>query len=634
MCGLLARFSRKQNYSFPLAKLAGLIEHRGPDASGAVGWNDSSDIRDLAGLESTDMDHVLCHKRLSIIDLHDASDQPFQSEDGRFHLVYNGEIYNYVELRDALQGKGVQFRTSGDTEVLLNCWREWGPACLARLEGMFAFVIYDREKDCIFAARDPFGIKPLLVYRSDDEIIFSSELAPIVEWIKPDRFDPLSAAYSLRWGMNDGDRKTIIPGVERLPPGSFVSLELETLSLSETESYFDLDRIEKRDWQYGEAVEALRTCFLESVERHMRSDAPIGFALSGGIDSSAIVCAAHYLGHRDIKTFSYLPQDERISEKRWIDIVARHVGAETHFIRPATGAVLENLEHVVRHQGEPFASLSIYAQYEVYGEVARQGVKVLLSGQGADELLAGYISYYQLAMANALKRGDVSIFMRYVRHFSARFGISNGAILRNLARSLLPYGIRQSMGKRQFSQMAPWIEADAMQAFGMDAWADLALHDPTSSSITALLVQSIRRSLVALLRYDDRNSMAHSVESRVPFLTPQMAELCLSFPDEFLIDEAGVTKKVFRDAMRGIVPDDVLARADKIGFAPDNRAWAPALRTLPLGSGDTRLEGLIMGEPLESALDHAESKEGTQLAFLWRSINLLALRQNMIGATL
>src|SRR5690606_38553532 len=206
-----------------------------------------------------------------------------------------------------------------------------------------------------------------------DAVTLASELPPIVAQMEETRLNRRSVAQALRWGMNDGCRETLLEGVYRVSPGCWIELDPASLEVSPEQRYFDFDTIRQQEWDFDEARDTLRDTFLTSVERHMRSDAPLGFALSGGIDSSAIVCAAHALGRSDIATFSYALLDERISERKWIDIVAGHVGATTHFIRPSHQDAATNLPDVVRFQGEPFASLSIYAQYEVYAEVARRG---------------------------------------------------------------------------------------------------------------------------------------------------------------------------------------------------------------------------------------------------------------------
>ncbi len=626
MCGIFARFSRAAESTTNLAEISQRLAHRGPDAEGAVTWFGDEKPQVVEDFGKPCAGHVLLHRRLAIIDLDHHADQPFVSADGRHWLIFNGEIYNYRELRSEIEAEGVTFRTSSDTEVLLAAWRLWGPDCLSRLEGMFAFVIFDRRQNKAVAARDPFGIKPLFFKVSHSEILLSSELSPITFHDSPDKLEAKSAAQAIRWGMNDGHGASLIPGVRRLSPGTYCMIDLNgQASMADPVRYCDLQTVQQEDWDYGEATQKLRETFLGSVDRHLRSDASLGFALSGGIDSSAIVCAAHELGREGIKTFSYVPQDERISERKWIDIVARHVGAETHFIQPQRSDVAAKLAEVIRSQGEPFASLSIYAQYELYAEVARQDVKVLLSGQGADELLAGYISYYQAAAFQDIAKGRLKTGISRLHSLDAHFGVGWKSSLLWMLRLSLPQKLRNQMARVNFASRAPWADTHAMAENGMRNWAELRPRSAANSSVSGMLRDSIENSLVALLRYDDRNSMAHSVESRVPFLTLDMARLCLSFPDSFLIDDAGVTKRIFRDAMRGIVPEEILQRQDKLGFTPDNSNWRDALGSfIPSGEGK-RVAGLVFPKELSEALQSEDNGGREDITFAWRSLNLCAL---------
>lgn len=626
MCGFIAKFSRSRAKPFPVGPLSDMIAHRGPDASGAMGWNEGECPRKIPAEGVIDFQHALVHRRLSIIDLHAHADQPFSSADGRFHLVYNGEIYNYVELREQLRAAGSDFRTYSDTEVLLESWRVWGSDCLSRLEGMFAFVIFDAVRNCAYAARDPFGIKPLFVSKTNEDIIFCSEMWPIAAFREEVSLDRKSVSQCLRWGMNDGHERTIIEGIERVPAGSWVSLEPGKATVSEQRKYFDLRAIKKQDWSFEEAKKTLRDTFVSGVERHMRSDAKLGFALSGGIDSSSIVCVAHALGREDITTFSYVPKDRRLSERDWIDLVVQHVGAKSHIVQPDLDRASSRLRDVAISQGEPFASLSIFAQHEVYALVREEDFKVILSGQGADELLAGYVSYYQFAMANAFRCGDVGTGVARMRLLHERFGQSYGQVLNWAMRLHLPRKIRDQLAKSLLERKAPWINTAAMARTGMNSWAQIDSRRPAAPDVRTMLIDSMQDSLIALLRYDDRNSMAHSVESRVPFLTREMATLCLSFPDEFFIDRNGVTKHIFREAMRGIVPNAVLERPDKIGFAPDNRAWAGALAGFATKSGEDPLDGLVRGDRLNE-LTAAKGRDGTDFALAWRTLNLLFLEK-------
>lgn len=625
MCGIIARFGNGSSGPFPLASAIGSIVHRGPDAQCAMGWDEGEKP---SKLELTDWSYKNCilgHTRLAIIDRGEHADQPLVSRDRRWFLSFNGEIYNYVELREELVTLGAVFRTDSDTEVFLQAWQIWGKHALNRFEGMFAFLLFDSKENYLYVGRDPFGIKPLFVSESENELIFCSELSFLKDYLSafPDRLDGI--AQCLRWGMNDGQEHTIFGDIRRVPPGAVEVWELTNRTQKSVSRYFDPSSIVVEDWSFSEAKEALRTRFLISIERHLRSDAPLGFALSGGIDSSAIVCAAHALGYDDITTFSYIPRDPKLSELDWIDIVVRHVGARSHLISPSNDRIEEILPDVVRIQGEPFASLSIVAQHEVYERVSREGITVLLSGQGADELLAGYTSYYQKALSLALANGRLREALHLGRQWPNRFGGSHAQTVRWLLREFLPTWIRSRAAASHLNDLAPWLNIEAFRESGFDNWTSLDSSHRRPPTIHAQLAGSIEHSLVALLRYDDRNSMAHSVESRVPFLTPELAQLCLSFPDEFLIDSAGRTKHIFREAMTGIVPEAILQRSDKMGFAPDGINWSFAITEMHNKLEGTDLCGFVNRQKLEKELAGLRDNGATRQALAWRTVNCLAL---------
>lgn len=625
MCGIIARFGTPRARPFDMRQALARLRYRGPDAEGAAGWSPGNALVDLSAPAFADSQHQLGHLRLSIIDLSHAADQPFRSEDGRYLLSYNGEIYNFVELRAELAALGHAFRTTSDTEVLLTAWQQWGVEVLQRLEGMFAFVLVDRKFDRIHYCRDHFGIKPLYRLALPDELLFCSEIGPLIDRLDEIKYVPDRLAHVLRWGSDEGSSETIVDGIERVEAGVCYTTDLETLRETGRHVFFDLDSIEEQDWGFEQATQALRDAFIGSVDRHMRSDATIGFSLSGGIDSSAVACCAHLLGRENIQTFTYVPDDAALSELQWARMVIDQVGADATFIQPSPGTVDAHLPFVIKHQGEPFGSLSIFAQNEVYRAVAAKGVKVILNGQGADELLAGYAQYFTPLLAGLMRRGKVVQAAALTAAMRRQFSMDWTTVGKWLGRGALPSWIREPAAARYLAKNATWArfpEAGPNQHFSaVDVYRGIAPRDGLKATMKA----SIRHSLAALLRYDDRNSMSHSVESRVPFLTPTLARLCLSFPDRFLISDQAVTKHVFREAMRGIVPDAILDRRDKVAFAPDNRNWAAAVRKL-VGSVGTEgpAPGVVMPDRLEAALAAAEATGNTKnFDLMWPTANFV-----------
>src|SRR5690606_9461818 len=336
---------------------------------------------------------ALGHTRLAIIDLSDAANQPMVSPCGRYWMIFNGEIYNYRELREELRALGRQFTTQSDAEVLLAAWQQWGEQCLTRLEGMFALVIYDKPPQTLCAARDAFGIKPFCFSHRSERLLFASELHAILALRKGET--PLAnwqRSYDyLVHGDFDTSSETFFDDILALSPGHRIEIDLHRPGQIQQLCWWKPRIGEAVKMSFDEAAEAVREQFLHSVALHLRSDVPLGATLSGGIDSSAIVCAMRKLEpDAPLHTFSYVAADDPKSEERWVDTVNRHVGAVAHKVVADRNDLARDLERLIALQGEPFMSSSVYAQYRVYALARENGVTVTLEGQGADELLAGY----------------------------------------------------------------------------------------------------------------------------------------------------------------------------------------------------------------------------------------------------
>lgn len=568
---------------------------------------------------------ALLHTRLSVLDLTASAHQPMQSADGRFYLVFNGEIYNYIELRRDLEGVGHRFESSGDTEVLLAALQEWGVTALPRLVGMFAFALLDTTDGTVLLARDQFGIKPLFYRQVGSSVAFGSELRALLE-LGGERRIAAGPAYDyLRWGLTDHGPETMFAGVLHLPAGTYMRLGSDggRQRLSDPVAYWNLPTA-SLDIGFAEAASELRDAFLTSIELHLRSDVPVGAALSGGIDSSAIVCAARRVDSSiDLHTFSYVASDPRISEARWIDIAAREARSTSHEVRVDGHDLIRDLDDLVSAQGEPFGSTSIYAQRAVFEAARQNGVVVLLDGQGADELFAGYGIYLGARVRELVRRGHVISAGRVVTQIVRRAGA--GLVPQLAARAVtgwLPTSARRrTLALANRDAFPPWLDESWFERQGVEGGARVRSGDLSS----ALHEAFTSTRLPALLRYEDRNSMTFSLESRVPFLTPDLARLVFSLPTEHLVASDGTQKAVFRSAMRGIVPDAILDRRDKIGFTTPEVAWLSSNRlwvTKSLaGPGSERVKGLIQPDPaalLDRAVSHPRRYDGV----LWRLLNL------------
>jgi asparagine synthase (glutamine-hydrolysing) len=547
------------------------LAHRGPDDQGWVSF-DQGRCRQGRGVEQDIVgESLLVHRRLSIIDVSEGGHQPMSTPDGRYWITFNGEIYNFVELREELQTLGHTFRTRSDTEVLLAAYAEWGIHSLNRLVGMFAFAILDLHTRRLLLARDFFGIKPLYYTFWQDGFAFASEITPLLQLPGVTReVNPQRLYDYLQSGVSDRGADTLFAHIKQLTPAHYMEVMLDRPQVKQAVRYWDIDLTQKLEISFEEAAKQLRELFIESVRLHLRSDVPVGAALSGGIDSSSIVMVMRYLQPQlDIRTFSYVAQDPKISEERWVDLVGAQAQAAVNKVKLGSEDLSTDLDRLIAVQGEPFGSTSIHAQSRVFQQARKAGIKVMLDGQGADEMLAGYPTYRMTRVSSLLRHGRWSESLQLARSGS---GSSWNLLPRAVAR-LAPPGIQALLrfaARREAPP--PWLNAD---------WCrDHAVHDFASSQAvtTDMLRQELYQtltetSLPQLLHYEDRNSMSYSIESRVPFLTPALVRFLFSLPEDYLLATDGTTKAVFRKAMRGIVPDVILDRRDKLGFPTPERDW-------------------------------------------------------------
>jgi asparagine synthase (glutamine-hydrolysing) len=526
-----------------LAAMAGQMAHRGPDSQGV--WHDGA-----AGL---------AFRRLAIIDLDHRSDQPLHL--GPWHLVFNGEIYNYRELRKELQGLGHRFVTEGDGEVLLHAWAQWEDAALERLNGMFAAAVWHDERRELVCARDPFGEKPLYWAEAGKGVVFASEIPtllaafPELAVVNEDAVPPY-----LGLGYMPSITESFFSRIEQLPAAHLLRVVDGGATV---ERYWRPQTVEVPA-TFVEAASTLRELLSDSIRLRLRSDVPVGTSLSGGIDSSAIVgLAAQIAGdHRRHAFTAHFPGFER-DEWSYAQAVAEAAGVtEHHEVLPTAEGLLEDLAEVVRFQGEPFGSASIYAQWCVMRSAREAGITVLLDGQGADELFAGYPS----AIGWALRSQGVLAMVRGLRAPIAR---ANLHLAMEGERLRVPAILSRAFRRRETSPYASPGVRETVERVPRLPMPPSGFRTPLAKE---LVRQAFHRMLPDLLRYADRNSMAHSREVRLPFLDRRVAEFALSLPAEFLYRD-GVTKAVLREAVRGIVPAEVLDRRDKVGFEPPEATW-------------------------------------------------------------
>ena len=408
MCGIFG-VALPQKSDLQIKDYTDLLTHRGPDDHGWLSWDRDAGIT-IGAEQANPAGHVLLgHRRLSILDLSERGHQPMSTEDGRFHIVYNGEIYNFVEIRKELEAEGVGFHSESDTEVLLRAFVQWGIDALLKFRGMFALAILDTQSNELFLARDPFGIKPLFYCDWQGGLAFSSELQPLLALPGISRqVNPQRAYEFLQFGTTDHEGETLFGEIAQLEAGHYLKINVDNASERLPICYWCLPRQNKLDIGFEAAAERLRELFLDSVRLHLRSDVAVGAALSGGIDSSAIVCAIRHLEPDiDLHAFSFIADDGELSEERWVDVVTEYAGCIVHKVIPQAEELVADLDKLIRTQCEPFGSTSIYAQFRVFKLAHEAGIKVMLDGQGADELMAGYSGYHGARLAGLIRKGEL-----------------------------------------------------------------------------------------------------------------------------------------------------------------------------------------------------------------------------------
>ncbi len=558
MCGI-AGFTGTPDHDL-LASMCERIKHRGPDGEGFLEREHAS----------------LGHRRLAIIDIAHGQ-EPVSSADGAVHLVYNGEVYNFRELRRELAGNGRIFTTSCDAEVVLAAYEQWGTECFARFNGMWALALLDEraEVPVLVLSRDHLGIKPLYIARAEGRHFFASEIKALLAAPQiPPRVDVGRLAQYLARGLHDHDERTFFEGIHQVRPASALTIELGPNGSTKEEIFWrpSLSRSGPVD------PARFREAFTKAVERRLVADVTVGTCLSGGLDSSSIVCLMSQLlaeGVPDassmgeaLRTFSAVFDGDPIDEQQYIAPVLELSGAKSDFVRPRSKDLFDDLPLLVWHQDEPMVSSGPYAQYRVM-ELAKGKAKVLLDGQGGDELLAGYVPYQYVYLRELARSRHPSSLRKLTKETLA-------------ARDILLPVARQRLSDRRHpvepTSYSRDFLGDRLLASSIRD-ADVRVRDDLKER---LLQDLTHFSLPSLLRYEDRNSMAHSIESRPPFLDQDLVELVLSLPPEAIVRD-GWSRWIFREAMRGVLPESIRLRRKKIGFTTPEIRWLRSERAMIQG---------------------------------------------------
>jgi asparagine synthase (glutamine-hydrolysing) len=569
MCGIAGIINRNLNVTFvdKLKFMTDVIAHRGPDGDGQ--WI------------SANAQVGLAHRRLSIIDLSHEADQPMHYL-SRYSIVFNGEIYNYIELREILVQQGYSFKTQSDTEVLMALYDRDKENCLQLLDGMFAFVIYDNKENEIFCARDRFGEKPFFYsYKKGEYFYFGSEIKCLWAAGIPKQINDRMMFNYLSFGYLDNPKdksETFYQDCTRLPHSHYVKINIDKLEIT-IKRYYDiaLNNVDK-SITIKQASEKFEELFYTSVSRRLRSDVAVGSSLSGGLDSSLVVSVIDDLKkgtHQRQDTFSAVFPGFAKDERKFMDYVTNVTNVNPHYITPSDEGLIEELDKLSWHQEEPYGSASIYVQYKVMELAKKNNVTVLLDGQGADEILAGYHSYYT-SFFNELKnsRAQKQQYQAYLdlHNTNSINGISKksiGSRVRDVSPRLVGPIKKLKNAYHHFSNA--YFNNDFYHAYKNEIFETEGVNFATLNESLYSSVYS-SGSLQQLLRYADRNSMAHSREVRLPFLNHELIEFLFTLPAEMKINQ-GWTKWIMRETFKDLMPEEITWRKDKIGYEPPQKNW-------------------------------------------------------------
>jgi asparagine synthase (glutamine-hydrolysing) len=561
MCGIagIIQPHSSDHTAAQLKKMTDALAHRGPDGEGL--WQNASG-------------HVLLgHRRLSIIDLSEAGNQPMHYLH-RYTIIHNGEVYNYIELKEELKKKGYSFQSQTDTEVIVAAYDHWQDACVDRFDGMFAFAIWDEKEKQLFAARDRFGEKPFFYHYDGRQLLFASEMKALWAAGVERKLNQKMLFNFITIGYTDNPAhpgETFYEQILKLPPATLLQFDSNRNELV-IEKYWDLDpEKENKKITDEEAIRQFDHLFSTSVKRRLRSDVPVGTSLSGGLDSSSVVATASRFLQQDSSFTSFtalfpgFEKDEGVYAKQ----VAGQYGLPSFTVNVTAEEMIGDWEKLCTHQEEPFGSASVYAQYKVYELAKQHSVKVLLDGQGADETLAGYHKYYKWYWQELFRKRK--LYRSNELKTAKEAGVRDRFDYKNMIAAFFP-GFATVALENQYLLKAIRQE-DLTKDFVKLQSKEAYYTTPDHFTLNGVLYfNTCIHGLEELLRYADRNAMAHGREVRLPFLSHELVEFIFSLPAHFKIRK-GWTKWLLRKSMENNLPSDITWRKDKVGFEPPQEQW-------------------------------------------------------------
>ncbi|NVN94174.1 MAG: asparagine synthase (glutamine-hydrolyzing) [Bacteroidetes bacterium] len=606
MCGITAivRLTDQQiHLPQVIQKMTDAIRHRGPDDEGYVlfnkqeqccaggkdtqltAWNTSfpyspkKDIKEL----SDDYTLAIGHRRLSVIDLSEAAHQPMCMDE--VWITLNGEIYNYIELRNELTALGYQFKSQSDTEVLLKAYQEWGIDCLQKLNGMWSFVIYDKARELLFGSRDRFGVKPLYYYKDEQVLAFASEHKALLQIPNNKIGINESAVFDFLFlSQIEMGIESFFKNVFELMPSHYFIYDFKLKSFT-IDRYYELSfnhNIEAFDaHKQLEYTRQTRKLIHKAIDIRLRADIPVGFCLSGGIDSSSIVCMAseiskeHHLTQLGdhLKTFTAVNKTDEYNEAHWAEMVVNQTGTDWIKAHCTAEDMMQELEKIIYHQDIPLLHSSTYAQYKVMQAAATNGIHILIDGQGGDELFAGYPPFYSAHYSDLICKLKWKTLLAEFKNID-----KSPTSLAIYGRSLVKYGLDKILPEKARLQLAKLIKPEA-KYLNADFVASNTANISFAGEYQLIGCNPLLHHYFAnhylknLLRWEDRCSMTFAVESRTPFSDDiALIEYIFSISSTYKIKN-GWSKSLLRNAMQGILPDAIKNRTDKMGFSTPQQLW-------------------------------------------------------------
>jgi asparagine synthase (glutamine-hydrolysing) len=607
MCGIAGIINKnQQNLTTEIVSMCEIIKHRGPDGFGYYNGEN----------------FALGHRRLSIIDLSENGKQPMKYKDNSI-ITFNGEIFNYIELREELLSVGYSFQSKTDTEVILVAYQHWGKECLNHFNGMFSFAIYDIKKNILFCARDRFGIKPFYYRQSKENFAFASEIKQFTvleNWKSIANKNKISE-FLINEGIHDHTNETLFKDVYQLMGGESLEYSLSNHSHTIYKWYNLKPNINHKNLSFDQAKKKFKELFNSSINLRLRSDVKIGSCLSGGLDSSAIVCAINEKlkksDNTDLQeTVSACFNDAEIDEREFINEVVENTKVNSYKVFPSFEKGFSLLDKILWHQDEPFGTTSIYAQWSVYEEARSKDITVMLDGQGADEYLAGYGLFQQIRFLELFDKLQLFKLFKSLKNYREKYKDYYNNPYRNILsrkfRFYTPEWIKSILLKKNKVKWLKYYKTPSINTDKINTIQKLTKN------------QLFHTSLPKLLHHQDRNSMAHSIESRPPFLDYRLIELVYSLPSDYKVNK-GVTKFILRESLKELIPKKILNRYDKLGFATPQERWFNENQILmrkEIEDASNVLKFYIDKKEILNLYDHSNHTRNKHLNLFWRIICL------------